>query len=186
MAGLKDISWSLIAYILFCIIVSLTVCMKLVNINRALSAVLALILFILIFVFFGLRWFRKGASVFSYEGPWPPLINTCPDYLVYYNNGGKDSCIDLIGISQNGNLKPWREGDNPKNPPPESSGKYFPYVYKPGMTIAQLGVLCENTRAMGLTWEGITNGESCYDFSSQTTVVAPDGTVSKCPPPPSK
>jgi hypothetical protein len=52
------------------------------------------------------------------------------------------------------------------------------------MTIDQLGVLCENTRAMGLTWEGITNGESCYAFSSQTTVVAPDGTVSKCPPPP--
>jgi len=185
--ALKDMSWGLISYILFCIIVGLTIFMQLLDSGRVLTSILCLILSILIFVFFGLRWFPNGkSSVFSYNGPWPPLINTCPDYLVYFKNGQKDTCIDLLGVSQNGNLKPWTKGDNPKNPPPESTGKYFPYTYKPGMTIAQLNVLCENTRAMGLTWEGITNGESCYDFSSQTTVVAPDGTVSKCPPPPAK
>jgi hypothetical protein len=179
-------SWGLIAYILFCIVVGLTLFMQLLNSGRTLAAVIALILVILIFVFFGLRWFPGGKSAFSYSGPWPPIINTCPDYLVYFNNGGKDTCIDMLGVSKNGNLKPWSSEDNPKNPPPDSTGKYFPYTYKPGMTNNQLQVLCDTTRSMGLTWEGITNGDSCNNFGSLTTTIAPDGTTSQCPPPPSK
>ena len=178
-------SWSLIAYIFFCIVVGLGSFMQLLNSGRMLAAILCLILFILIFVFFGLRWFPGGESVFTYKGPWPPLINTCPDYLVYYNNNGQDTCIDMLGVSRNGNLKSWTKDDNPKNPPADSS-KYFPYTYKPGMSIEALNKLCQATNAAGLTWEGITNGESCYNFASQLTTVAPDGTVSQCPPPPAK
>jgi len=177
-------SWLLVAYIFFCIVVGLGSFMQLLNSGRLLAAILSLILFILIFVFFGLRWFPGGNSVFSYSGPWPPLINTCPDYLVYFKNGEKDTCIDMLGVSRNGNLKSWNKEDNPRNPP-QDPNKYFPYTYKSGMTMDQLNTLCQATNAAGLTWEGITNGESCYAFSSQTTVVAADGTVTKCAPPPS-
>jgi hypothetical protein len=91
-----------------------------------------------------------------YATEWPPIINTCPDYLVYFKNGAQDTCIDLLGINQTGGmLRPWNEDDNPNNPPGDSS-KYFPAVYKPGMTGDELKQLKDFTSTYpNLTWEGI-------------------------------
>jgi hypothetical protein len=177
-------SWSLIAYIFLCIVVGLGSFVTINNSGRSITAIVSLILFILIFVLFGLRWFRGGVSVFAYQGVWPPIINMCPDYLVYYKKGTTETCIDLLGVNRSGGaLKTWSKEDNPSNPP-EDSAKYFPYVYKPGMTLGQLQTLCDAARNTGLTWEGITNGESCTFTSSQNVITATDGT--KCTSEPSK
>jgi hypothetical protein len=152
--------YSMIAYILLCIVVGLTLFQKLNASGRTWSAILAVILFILIFVFYGMRWFGENpASI--YKGVWPPIINMCPDYLVYYKNAGKDTCVDMLGVNRSGGvLRSWTKEDSPQNPPADPE-KYFNYVYKPGMTESQLKALCKATMDAGLTWEGITNGESC-------------------------
>jgi hypothetical protein len=155
------LDYSFIAYVFICIVIGIGLFRVLSNSGRTWSAMVVLILSILIFVFYGLRWFTDtGQSKFSYNGPWPPIINMCPDYLVYFKNGNLDTCVDMLGISKNGGLKPWTKEDNPRNPPQDQE-KYFPNVYKPGMSETELTTLCNETIRAGLTWEGITNGESC-------------------------
>ena len=152
--------YSFIAYIFICIVVGLGLFSALNSSGRTWSAILTLILCILIFVFYGLRWFRDTSSVFSYKGSWPPIINMCPDYLVYFKNGTVDSCIDLVGVNNSGgSLQAWSKEE--LNNPPQAADKYFNYVYKPGMKAEELDVLCKKAQEAGLTWEGITNGESC-------------------------
>jgi hypothetical protein len=173
-----------IAYIFLAIGVGLGVPFKLFQTGRMISAILFLILSIFIFIFFGVRWFSSGAVVGLYTGSWPPLINTCPDYLVYYKKGTVDTCIDLIGVNRSGGaLAPWSQDDNPKNPP-QAANKYFPFTYKAGMSNDQLQILCNSAQQLGLTWEGITNGESCV-FAQSTQVLGPNTSkpvAASCPP----
>ena len=176
----RKISWSLIAYIFLCIVIGLGIPVTLNNSGRPISAVLCLILTILIFVFFGLRWFRGTNSVFAYTGTWPPIINMCPDYLIYYKKSdGSDTCIDRLGVSKNAVLKPWNDNDTPENPPGDYA-KYFPYVYKPGTSAEQIGTLCQAANQYGLTWEGIFNGESCVFTNAGPGILTKQGDT--CPP----
>ena len=174
-------SYQFIAYIFLCVVIGLSVTTQLFKSNRAWAGILTLILFILIFVFYGQRWFRGTNVAGTYTGAWPPIINTCPDYLVYYNRNGKDSCIDMLGVNRsNGVLRPWTQEDNPQNPPADDN-KYFMYVYKPDMKPEEVQVLCNAAMTAGLTWEGITNGESCT-YSPADRVLA-GGVAQSCPTP---
>jgi hypothetical protein len=159
--------YSFIAYIFSCIVIGLGAFVTLNNSGRTWSAILSLVLFGLIFTFYGLRWFRGDKSAYTYTGSWPPIINMCPDYLIYFKKpNGAETCIDMVGVNRSGGgLKPWTQDDSPANPP-EDPQKYFPYVYKPGLAGAKLKELCDKAMENGLTWEGITNGESCVFTSS--------------------
>ena len=171
-----------IAYIFISIVIGLGVPMKIFQSGRMWAALIFLVLSIFIFIFFGTRWFSTGNVVGSYTGSWPPIINTCPDYLVYFKKGGMDTCIDLIGVNRSGGaLASWSQDDSPQTPPP-ATNKYFPMVYKAGMGNDQLQVLCNAAQQLGLTWEGITNGESC-SFASPSQVLGPDGSAvnTSCP-----
>ncbi len=57
--------------------------------GNTIAAILSLVLLISIFVFYGLRWFEdkklKG-SVPTGIVPWPPIVNSCPDFMVTYND----------------------------------------------------------------------------------------------------
>lgn len=150
-----------ILYVFICIVIGLGLFRFLTNSGRNWAAFLVLVLSILIFVFYGMRWFEGTQSTFRYSGPWPPSINMCPDYLVYFNNDGKDTCVDVLGVTRTGStLKPWTRDDNPQNPPADPA-KYFDAVYKPGMSMDDLQILCDAAKSAKLTWEGITNGDSC-------------------------
>ena len=59
--------------------------------------------------------------------------------------------------------------DNPQNPPADDR-KYFAHVYRTGDDDSRKKFLCTKTMEAGLTWEGITNGESCT-FTSPTKVL---------------
>ena len=68
--------------------------------------------------------------------------------------------MDIIGINRSeGSLRPLSKEDNPQQS--LAPNKYFNYTYKPGMKENDLQGLCNSALAAGLTWEGITNGESC-------------------------
>jgi hypothetical protein len=94
-------------------------------------------------------------------------MNTCPDYLTYYNltNNGKkyDMCIDLLGVSRNGGITKFPAGATPPGP---YASCYFPLATESADPEKKRAELCQRTMAAGLTWEGITNGESC---------ITPDG-----------
>lgn len=169
----------LIAYIFFVLIVIFQAASSLFGTGRTWSGIIVLILFVLIFTFYGMRWFRGDKFVGAYSGAWPPVINTCPDYLTYFKKVTgtgpsakvEDSCVDLIGVARTGansQLAAWGPSDNPTNPP-QGDNKYFKFVYRPGMPANKLQELCSKAQEYGLTWEGITNGESCT-FATTTTV----------------
>lgn len=176
-----SITYPMIAYIFLCIIVGLTVPVTLIQSGRQIAGFACLVIFLLIFVFYGIRWFNTS-SLTNYTGAWPPIINTCPDYLLYFKRGSQATCVDMLGVNRSGGLfKPWAKGDSPHNPPTDDA-KYFPYIYKAGMNNADVQNLCILAQQAGLTWEGITNGESCT-YNPVSTVLGPSSSsAASCPP----
>ncbi len=150
--------------------------------NLIIEAVLFFIAASAIFLIYGLRWFGSDKSLLS-NAPvsWPPTINTCPDYLTYYNlivgKESYDMCIDMIGVSRKGGITLF-PADNPPVDPLDKA--YFPLATK-SIDPAQRNIeLCRNAMMAGLTWEGITNGESCISIDGSTNT-SPPASASGCP-----
>jgi hypothetical protein len=163
-------NWKFILYVIFAIIVTITSYVVINNSGRSITAFVTMGLFILTFVLFYQRWFVIQPSKFNYEGEWPPVVNMCPDYLVYFRNGTKDTCIDLLGVNQSGgSLRAWTTDDNPENPPTDPS-KYFPFIYKNDMTDSEIEDLKKKTSNIyNLTWEGITDDALVTSRQCMTT-----------------
>jgi hypothetical protein len=151
------INYPLLSYILAVVIVLMTTVSYLYRSERLVAAISIFILFMLIFTFFGLRWFKHGLSSTSvYKGNYPPVINTCPDYMSVYRNGTTVGCIDTIGILRNGGgisgMSTIRRGQIP------ADKDIFKNIYKYGDAKGVLGDLRKKAEDKGLTWEGITDG----------------------------
>lgn len=152
--------------------------MTLFRMNRAMAAAVYLVLSILIFVFFGLRFFTYAVGSTT---NWPPVINSCPDYLTSFERtiGGKKvmACVDLIGVSTNASLAVY-----PSSGTAQTADRFFfPMCYESGARLTDsIEKLCEYTRNTGLSWDGVINGMSCIKAN------APAGSVSasqaKCTP----
>jgi hypothetical protein len=103
-------------------------------------------------IIYGTRWFGPDSS--DKVTSWPPIINTCPDYLSYYQrtmtDGSKvNTCVDTIGI---GSLVKKFDAAN------QSDDMFFSLDTTSG---DKKTAMCNLAIAKKLTWEGITNGESC-------------------------
>jgi hypothetical protein len=145
------ISYPLLTYILAVIVIVMTTLSSLYSSERLVAAIASFILFILIFTFFGLRWFKYGLrSSGSYSGNYPAVINTCPDYLSVYKNGSSTVCVDTVGVS-GGTVRTLTVGATP------SAANFFTNIYTPGATQAQMDAMAVAARAAGLSWEGITD-----------------------------
>ena len=171
-------SWFLILYIFAAVIIGTYPTMTLQSSGRTVSAIAYFILILIVLIFFGLRWFQYTRT--DVGGAWPPIVNTCPDYLTYFKrpstadpSGFTPSCIDLIGISRNANMTKWRPEFQMNNPPPEDK-YYFSLVTSSQDTTAKNQELCTRAIEKGLSWEGITNGESCYSQTFAKGVVSKD------------
>jgi hypothetical protein len=118
---------------------------------------------IIVLVVYGLLWFGPSGQYNQTPQPWPPVLNTCPDYLTYYkrNNNGSvsDTCVDRIGVSKNASISVYPPGGNVDN-----NDIYF-FPLKRGESRAEL---CGRVINAGLTWEGVTDGESCFNQSTGT------------------
>jgi len=151
--------------IVFIILAVATITMgpsKLYSMDQTYGAVLFFIGSLTLFIIYGLRWFGSSPLFTPDSGPWPPMINTCPDYLTYYQRtvGGiqKDTCIDLIGVSKdNSLLTPFpKDGSIP-----DSDDFYFDISGFSSDPATNSNQMCQAALAKKLTWEGVTNGESC-------------------------
>ena len=174
-------TWALILYIFMAIVIGTWPTITLMSGGRSVAAIVYVVLIILVLIFFGLRWFMYGGADSSSDA-WPPIINACPDYLTFFNrpsssdpSGYTPTCIDLVGVSRNGALAKWRPEFSTDNPPTDDK-YYFSVVTTGTNTTTKNQQLCSNAIAAGLSWEGITNGESCF---------APDLDVTSGSAPPS-
>ena len=149
-------------YIVFAILVLAGGTFSMTKGGQTLGAILYFIGALAILIVFGLKWFSAGSVFSETPVPWPPTINTCPDYLVYYgrkmpDGSTQDSCIDTIGVSRNGALKVF-----PKNGvAPSTNDFYFSLSTTSSDSVKKNQELCQKAITAGLTWEGLTNGESC-------------------------
>jgi len=128
-----------------------------------------------ILVIYGMRWFGSDKSILSNAPvPWPPVMNTCPDYLTYYKRtvGGvaEDTCIDTMGIARNSLMLKQAPSSGP---PPNEDAYFFSLKTTKADAAGRKQELCQRAISCGLTWEGITNGESCIN---------PDGSKGSPPP----
>ena len=152
--------------------------------SQTTAAVLFFLSALVLFIVFGNKWFGSSSSVFS-SAPvsWPPTINTCPDYLVFYErampDGTKqDTCIDRLGVSKNGALKMFPAD----GVAPASDDFYFSLSGKRTDAAGRNQELCQRAISAGLTWEGITNGESCITSAGPVAPVGPGSSGSSgCP-----
>ena len=113
---------------------------------------------LILFIVYGIRWFGSTPLFTPASGPWPPVINSCPDYLTYYQRTvdgvKKDTCIDTIGVSKdNSILKTF-----PKDGSIPTDDHY--YLDITGMNTNPTKQ-CNAAMASKVTWEGVSNGESC-------------------------
>ena len=74
---------NLVMYIFVCVAILVGVPVQLYKGGRDLAAVLVFIGGLIIAIFFGIRWFDKLGGGDT-GNKWPPVINTCPDYLTYF------------------------------------------------------------------------------------------------------
>lgn len=90
----------MILYILVCVVIGGYSASTLYQRQQTVGAILTLILLILIFVFYGLRWFQAGnlKGGKATPGSWPPIINYCPDYMTAVKVGTKTYCYDALNI----------------------------------------------------------------------------------------
>lgn len=127
-----------------------------------------------LFITYGIRWFAPNSIFAQTPVSWPPTLNSCPDYLTFYgrtmpDGTKKNACVDMIGVSKNGSLKVFpRAGGGA--PEPVSDEYYFSLETTSTDPASKNNELCQRAMTYGLTWEGITNGESC---------ILPDGELSK-------
>ena len=121
--GTTKISISLIIYLLISVSLGLYLVKYMYTLNKVISAMIVFILLILIFVFFGRRWFQYGqlkgtkdwtlanAAALSDQittvanndacretetqpaGLWPPVVNYCPDFMTIDSSG---NCVDTV------------------------------------------------------------------------------------------
>jgi hypothetical protein len=171
-------------YIIVAILVIAGGSFKLYGSNQVLAAILFFVGSLVIFIIYGTKWFGESSGIFS-KTPvsWPPINNTCPDYLVYYgrkmaDGSSQDSCIDTIGVSKNGALKVFPKGKNPSDIPTDND-YYFSLATKSSDPAGRRAELCQRAISLGLTWEGITNGESCITPAGPVAPSTPGG--SGCP-----
>lgn len=163
-------NYYMLIYILFCIGIGFGGLMFFVRSGQYVGAVTFLIGAILVFVFFGLRWFQNATNAPWQTKSWPPVINTCPDYLMYYERSVSDmsgkttiqpTCVDTLGVSTKPEkLMKW-PGSAPTN---DKEEYYFKLTFTATEPAKLLAEKCERSLEYGVTWEGICDGDSCAKY----------------------
>ena len=152
-----------IIYIVVCIIIVAYGSYQVLQLYQGLGALLYFVGSLYVCIVYGIRWFGSDGDGAI---PWPPMINTCPDYLTYYSrtvNGVKvDTCIDTVGIADQSVPGALTKFPSDGSTPPESA--FFPLATT---TANKNTELCNRAIQYKLTWEGITNGESCIGTNGQ-------------------
>ena len=128
--------------------------------ERSVGGFLFVIGAILVFVYYGLRWFSGvslKATQVNYKS-WPPIINLCPDFLTMHKRSisGKTEnvCVDLTGVS-NGGIQKLTDPNNVMN------NNFVFQLYENLKGSARIKRLCQECKDKKVTWEGVFDGANC-------------------------
>lgn len=174
---LAKINWLSVAYIIFAIITTATGVNIIMPTGTSRAAIFG-VGAVLVFVFYYYRWFSNKNKPVLY---WPPVINSCPDYLTLVKSLPGTSipgCVDMLGVSTNGALKAITPKDLTGGNA-LASDKVFIFTSDDVLSpYANVKSVCNMCQQMGLTWEGVWDGDACLGVSRSATVAA--ATDSKC------
>lgn len=177
----------MIIYIIAALAVGLMGLTYFLSNRQYIAAILFFIGALTLMILFGMSWFEGDNSVFSDKPKqWPPYINTCPDYLTYFKRtkaGQKiDTCVDRIGVSKNNKLTLFpADGNVDQN----NDAFFYPLATTNSDANKKIAELCARTVEYGLTWEGVTDGESCFTpgtgQAGEAAAVSPVPATPGCP-----
>ena len=175
----------LILYLVVTLVVGSGVISYLYKQGKTIGAMLLLVLLILVFTFYGLRWFPGGnlnGSNPSGNVTWPPIVNMCPDFMVGWTdsaNGNKVYCYDASntyglksysgagltpGLTIN-NLPSQSaylildpsQHTNATSLRDDSDGKRWPFLY---LLKTNPNLILSDTNGKYLRWEGVLDGST--------------------------
>jgi hypothetical protein len=134
---------------------------------------------VLVFLFYGYRWFGNQSGTLS---KWPPTINSCPDYLTYVQSlsDKKPGCVDLLGVSSKSGMLGKTTVSNIPNLASNTSTFVFPFTSSDILNAtdpATVQAICLQCNKMGVTWEGVFDGDTCVGVA---TSAAAKAAASKC------
>jgi hypothetical protein len=127
-------------------------------------------------ILFGFRWFLPtGEFNKDQVTTWPPVLNSCPDFLTLYNLAGKPVCIDTQGTSMPGGMARWTD-------PNQTAEQFIFNLYTDMTGEARAKKLCEECGRKKVTWEGVFDGATCMNVNPPIPQ-APQGLTSRGPAP---
>jgi len=98
-AAKVKISFWMIIYIVVCVVTATTSVNFLLQRGQQIAAMILLVLLILIYIFYGMKWFKKENAQTPGTIQWPPIVNMCPDFMVSWTGpDGKIYCYDSSNI----------------------------------------------------------------------------------------
>lgn len=171
----------LLLYILVAVGVGVGGPYMLVQSERTLAGFLFFVLAVLVFVFYGLRWFQGDSlkSPSRKATQWPPVVNTCPDFLTLttIGTGPKPTrvCVDLIGVSTGGLMKTHSLDQIQST----NNQDHIFNLYDDLTGQTRINRLCQECREKGVTWEGVFDGVSCTGVTYGAEAAA---SGAACPP----
>ena len=163
---LSKVNWYLIGYVVLSIIVTVVGFTRLNSMGAA-RAVIFAIGAVLVFVYFGLRWFSNPVKQVK---SWPPTINMCPDYLTFIPSiSGSTSvsgggCVDLLGVTNASSGIMKTKQSEMATLSGTNTQKVFNYTsadVKQATDQASMQAICDQCSASGITWEGVYDGSVC-------------------------
>ena len=122
--------------------------------NQSITAGIFFVGILVITIVFGLRWFPASGATVLPTGKWPPVVNYCPDFLTLYVVGGKQVCIDTVGVAQAGGISKWSD-------PTQTDDTYLFNLFTDTSGDARVAALCDQAKDKKVSWEGVWNGVVC-------------------------
>jgi len=109
-------------------------------------------------LYYGIKWYTgSGVSTSKPQpGPWPPVLNTCPDFLSAYKMNTTTVCIDTIGIAGAGGISQWTD-------PVQTDMKYQFDLNLKLNGPDRVKALCTECKNKKVTWEGLWDGSACLN-----------------------
>jgi hypothetical protein len=181
----SSISWAFILYIVVSVTLGLQSIKYYYGKGQPIAAMSLLVLLILVFIFYQLRWFTnfqlKGttAAAATTGGSWPPIVNMCPDFMAAWTDPAtkKVYCYDSSnlynlssavtgitnGLTINGNsgqvafmTKNPSSSGNPQNLTNSDAASRWPFL----SALSKGAIPLTDPSMRYMRWEGVWDGRT--------------------------
>jgi hypothetical protein len=161
-----------ILYSLICVVVGAGSASFLYKRGQSMAAMIALVLLILVFVFYGLRWFPGGNlnGTKPAGGAWPPIVNMCPDFMAsFVDSSNKVYCYDAANIYNMKSATAGTAGLAATSPTINGAAQAAYLLQNPGATDKNplkttlknsATTLTQDSNGKYVRWEGVWDGRS--------------------------